>query len=239
MHTPMRTVRFTHATARPVPPSSPPALVPAPIAARMPAARPGVPTKRWGARLLDWMTAHRILTLALAAMVMAAGIGAAAVVFGQSFTATPTTRTSPVVFASGDDATSLDTLDFIDAPTISASGASASLTLYGIPGASSLSLGEVLELQNADTADNTDYAVTLSVSGTPAVSLTAFTITFSDDVSGTPTTRTWNLLTTPTLTTYTLADGESWELNVSSLVMTAAASGSQGTLTISASMTPV
>lgn len=255
-----RTVRFTHATARLVRPAAPtapsigtarpPSLAPAPAplqpvpvrtAPPAPASPPAPAVHKDGLvlRMLDWMTGHRLLTLAIASLVMTAGIAAAAVVFGQSFTATPTTRTSPVAFGNGDDVTSLDTLDFIDAPTISASGASASITLYGIPGASSLALGEVLELVNADTADNTNYAVTLSVSGTPAATLTAFTITFSDDVSGTPTTRTWNLLTTPTLTTYTLSDAETWELNVSSLVMTSAASGSQGTLTITASMTPV
>lgn len=191
------------------------------------------------AGLQAWVAGHKALTTVIALLVVTAGVGIAAVVFGQSFTATPTTRTSPIAFASGDDVSSLDTLDFVDAPTIGASGATASITVYGIPGASSLQLGEVLELVNADTADNQAYDVTLSVSGTPAVTLTAFTITFVDDVSGTPTTRTWNLLTTPTLTTYTLSDAETWEFNISSLVMTAAASGSQGALTISASMTPV
>lgn len=184
------------------------------------------------------MRTHKVLTSMVVLLLAGASAGVAAVVFNQSFTATPTTRTSPIAFAAGDDATSLVDLGFLDAPTVSASGAAASIVPYGIPGATGLALGEVLELRNADTSDNTDYVVTLSVSGTPAGSLTGFVITFYDDVAGTPTLRTWNLLTTPTLTAYTLGDGETWEFTISSLLMSAAASGSQGALTISASMTP-
>lgn len=208
------------------------------LAARAPAqATPLQPSTPAGKR-----RGRRYVLLAILAFLSLMGIaaGIAAVVWSQALTTVPSTRTSPIIFATGDDAASLDTLDFLGAgePVISASGAAASFTPYGIPGATALSLGEVVELQNPDTADNTNYLVTLSVSGTPAASLTAFTITFLDDVSGTPTLRTWNLLTTPTFTQYTLSDAETWEFTVASLVMTAAASGSQGTLTISASITP-
>jgi hypothetical protein len=230
----------TVAVRTPAPLVRAPARIPTPARAALVArAVPIAPLVGAGPGLFGWMTAQKALTAMVALLVASATVGIAAVVFGQSFTATPTTRTSPVAFASGDDITSLDTLDFADAPVIGASGATASITIYGIPGATSLALGEILELVNADTADNTNYAVTLSVSGSPAATLTGFTITFLDDVSGTPTLRTWNLLTTPTLTTYTLSDAETWEFTVSSLVMTAAASGSQGALTITASMTPV
>lgn len=187
----------------------------------------------------SWIGGHKVLTSLVVLLVAGASVGIAAVIFGQSFTATPTTRSSPVAFAAGDDATSLVDLGFLDAPVIGASGATAAIVPYGIPGATSLVLGEVLELRNADTSDDTDYVVTLSVAGTPAASLTGFVITFYDDVAGTPTLRTWNLLSTPSLTSYTLADGETWEFTVSSLLMSAVASGSQGALTISASMTPV
>lgn len=220
--------------ARPVPPARAlaPPMRPAPMQAPPLQLAPLVRKAGVGA----WLGAHKVLSSVVVVLLVTASVAIAAVVWSQSFAATPTTRTSPVVFAAGDDITSLDSLDFVDAPTIGASGASASITIYGIPGASALSLGEILELQNTDTADNTDYAVTLSVSGTPAVTMTAFTVTFVDDVDGTVT---WNLLTTPTLAAHTLDDAESWEINVSSLVMTAAATGSQGALTISASITPV
>lgn len=209
---------------------------PLPLAVRPPTGHPGPALRPAPADgTLAWLRAHKILTSVVALLLATATVGLAAVVFGQSFTATPTTRTSPIAFASGDDITNLDLLDFVDAPVIGASGATASITLYGIPGASSLALGEVLELVNADTADNQDYAVTLTVSGSPAASLTGFTITFDD--SGTL--RTWNLLTTPSLGPFTLSDGETWEFNVASLLMSAVASGSQGVLTIAASMTPV
>ncbi|MEK6975959.1 MAG: hypothetical protein AABY18_06425 [Candidatus Thermoplasmatota archaeon] len=172
-------------------------------------------------------------------MVTGASVAVAVVVFSQPLVATPTAGTSPVVFGSGDDITSLDALNLADVPTVSTGGGSASITIYGIPGATALSLGEILELTNTDTSDDVAFSVALSVSGSPAASLTGFVITFSDDVSGTPTTRTWNLLTTPTLTTYTLSDAEVWEFTVSSLTMTAAATGSQGALTITATITQV
>lgn len=204
---------------------------------------PGLPAPKPGARprrgILQFLGAHKIATTLVALLLVTASVGVALVVFGQQFIATPTAGTSPVPFSAGDDITSLVNLGLATAPVISAGGASASITIYGIPGASALSLGEILELTNTDTADNADFTVSLSVSGTPAASLTGFTITFLDDVSGTPTLRTWNLLTTPTLTTYTLSDGEVWELNISSLTMTAAATGSQGALTITATITQV
>lgn len=188
--------------------------------------------------LFRFFRAHKVLTALVATSVVAATAVIAAVVFAQDMVATPSTRTSPVVFTAGDDAAGLDALDFIGSsdPVISASGAAATFTVYGIPGATSLSLGEVVDLQNPASSDAADYAVTLSVSGTPAASLTAFELTFIDDVGGVATPRSWNLLTQPSLPAYTLSDGESWEFTVSSLKMTPAASGSQGALTISASM---
>lgn len=217
-----------------------PAVAPASRASRLAAPTGPKATTTTPAKRSSFLRRHKVASVFVLLLLMGTAVGIAAVVWSQAMTATPTTRTSPVVFAAGDDAASLDALDFLGSsePVISASGAAASFTPYGIPGATALSLGEVVELQNADTADDTNYLVTLSVSGSPAATLTAFTITFLDDVSGTPTLRTWNLLTTPTFTQYTLSDGETWEFTVASLVMTAAASGSQGTLTISASITP-
>lgn len=184
------------------------------------------------------MRLHKVTATLLALLVIGASVGIAVVVFSEALTATPNTRTAPVIFAQGDDAASLDALDFIGAsdPVISASGAAASFTVYGIPGATALSLGEVVELQNPDTTDNTAYSVVLSVSGAPAATLTAFEITFIDDIDGTVT---WDLLGTPTLAAHTLDDAEIWEFTVSSLTMTAAASGSQGALTITATITQV
>ena len=246
-----RTLRFTPATAKMVKPGPGVVVRPAlsqvttkaPVATRtvLKPARPTTGPSKSQARavprdgVFGWIGAHKVLTTVVALLVATASVGIAAVVFGQSFTATPTTRTSPVAFAAGDDVTDLDLLDFIDAPVIGASGATASITLYGIPGASSLSLGEVLELRNADTADNQDYAVTLTVSGTPAATLLDFVIEFDD--AGSPVS--WDLLADPSIGPLTLADGETWEFDVVSLLMTALASGSQGVLTISASMTPV
>ena len=225
----------------------PPTPVPVPARSVRPGpGRPSAPASRSGLRqpgrapgLIGFVGAHRLAAGILAGLVAMATLGIAVVSFTQPIVATPTAGTSPVAFASGDDITVLDGLNLVDVPTIATGGGSASITIYGIPGASALSLGEVLELRNADTADDASFTVTLSVSGTPAAALTGFTLSFVDDVSGTPTTRTWNLLTTPTLTTYTLADGETWEFDVTSLTMTAAASGSLGALTISATITQV
>lgn len=196
-----------------------------------PAATPAPPRAR------RFFRRHKLLATFLALMLLGAAVGIAVVLWSQDLTATPNTRTSPVVFAAGDDADDLDALDFIGAsdPVVSANGAAASFTPFGIPGATSLSLGEVVELRNADTADDQDYGITLSVSGTPAATLTAFTVSFVDDTAGTVT---WDLLAGSPVGPYTLDDGETWEFTVSSLKMTALASGSQGALTLSASMAP-
>lgn len=214
---------------------TPRTALPTPLTAKArPPPRPSGKRGVWG-----FMRAHKVATAAISLLLISATVGLALVVFSEQLVATPTAGTSPVPFSSGDDITNLVNLGLATSPVITAGGASASITIYGIPGASALSLGEILELTNTDTADNTDFTVSLSVAGTPAASLTGFTLTFLDDVSGTPTLRTWNLLTTPTLTTYTLSDGEVWEFNVSSLTMTAAATGSQGALTITATITQV
>lgn len=218
-------------TTAPAPPPRPPELP-----ARAPSRRDR-PLPR--GRFVGWMVAHKALTALVAILLVGATIGIALVIISQPFVATPTAGSSPVCFASGDDISSLVGLGLSNTPSIVTGCGSASITIYGIPGATSLSLGEILELDNADTADNAAFTVSLSVSGSPAASLTGFTLTFLDDVSGTPTLRTWNLLTTPTLTTYTLSDGETWEFTVSSLLMSAAATGSQGALTITATITQV
>lgn len=187
-----------------------------------------------------FVRAHKVLTAFLGASIVAATAVVAAVLIQQDAVATPSTRSSPVVFAPGDDAASLDALDFIGAsdPAISASGASATFTVYGIPGATSLSLGEVLDLQNPASSDGAAYKVVLSVSGSPAASLTDFDLTFVDDVDGVPTPRSWDLRSTSALPEYVLSDGESWELNVSSLTMSPTASGPQGALTLRATISP-
>jgi hypothetical protein len=206
----------------------PPSSAPTPTVAATPKVR------------FRFFRAHKLLTALVGGSVVAATAVLAAVLITQEMVATPNTRSSPVQFVAGDDAASLDALDFIGAsdPVISASGAAATFTVYGIPGATSLSLGEVVDLQNPVSSDAADYKVTLSVSGAPSASLTAFTVTFVDDVDGILTPRSWDLLTQPALPQYTLDEGESWEFTVSSLKMSPTASGSQGALTIGASITP-
>lgn len=228
------------AQAQPAPRLPPPvrASLPRPVAASRTATSPTAGSTKRG-RVSAFVRGHKIATAAIAGLLLFATVGIALVVFSQPFVATPTAGTSPVAFSSGDDITSLVSLGMAATPTIATGGGSASITIYGIPGATALSLGEILELTNTDTADNADFTVALSVAGTPAVTLTAFTLTFLDDVGGTPTLRTWDLLTTPTLTTYTISDAEVWEFTVSSLTMTSAATGSQGALTITATITQV
>ena len=176
-----------------------------------------------------------LLTLLVAALVAAAGMAVATLVVQQSFSVTPASHAPPVVFATGDDAATLVTQGWLSGPTITASGASASVTLYGVPGALSVSLGDVLELQNTESLGGTAYTVTLSTSSLPA-GVSSIVLSFSDDVSGTPTARSWNLATTPTFTAYTLSPQEIWEL---SAVLVMPASGALSAITISASITPV
>ena len=196
------------------------------------------PAPKASRALFRFLRAHKVVAALAGTGIVAATAVAAVVMFSQDMVAATSTRTSPIVFSAGEDSAQLDALDFIGAadPAISASGAAATFTVYGIPGATSLSMGEVVDLQNPASSDAAAYQVVLSVSGTPASSLTEFKLSFYDDVGGVATLREWNLLTQPTLTAYTLSDGESWEFTVSSLKMTPAASGSQGAFTISAGM---
>ncbi len=211
-------------------PPTPPAPAPAPAAT--PSARPP-PPKRQG--LGRWIASHKVLATAIALLMVSATVGIATVIINQPIVATPTAGSSPVCFAAGDDIASLVALGLAATPSVSTGCGSVTITIYGIPGATALQLGEILKLSNADTADNVDFAVTLAATGSPSVTLTSFTMTFDDNGN----TRTLDVENLGSAGPYTLSDGETWEFNVNSLVMTAAAAGSQGALTITATITQV
>lgn len=221
----------TVALRRPAVPNPTPPPIRPPLAA--PAAAARLPPKHAG--LGRWITSHKILATLVALLTAVAAVGFATVVIQQPAVATPTAGSSPVCFASGDDITALVGLGLAAAPSVSSGCGSVTITIYGIPGASALQLGEILELTNADTADNVDFSVTLQASGSPAATLSAFTMTFDDNGN----TRTLDVENLGSAGPYTLSDGETWEFNVNSLVMTAAAAGSQGALTITATITQV
>jgi hypothetical protein len=198
-----------------------------------PPIRPAQPAARRG--FLRFLRAHKVVAALVILALIGASVGVATLIIRQDFTATPAAHAPPVVFAAGDDAASLVTYGFASTPTISASGAAASMTIYGVPGATSVSLGEILELQNNEASGGQAYAITLSTTALPA-GVTSIVLSFSDDVAGTPTARAWNLATTPTFTQYTLSPEEIWEF---SAVIVMPASGALSAITISASITPV
>lgn len=223
-------MRFTHATARMVAPG--PGIARTAAAAR-PASPPQAAPAPHRKGLGRWVASHKVLASLIAMLMVAATVGLATVIVTQPIVATPTAGSSPVCFAAGDDITSLVSLGLAASPSVSTGCGSVTITLYGIPGATALQLGEILELTNANTADDIDFSVTLAATGSPAVTLSAFTMTFDDNGN----TRSLDVKNLGSAGPYTLSDGETWEFNVNSLVMTAAAAGSQGALTITATIT--
>jgi hypothetical protein len=172
-----------------------------------------------------------LLSLLVAGIVTAASVAVATLVIQEAFTATPASHAPPVVFSAGDDASSLVTQGWLVGPTITASGAAASVTLYGVPGAISVSLGEIMELTNSEAAGGTSYLVTLSSSALPA-GVTSMTLSFLDGA----TLRTWNLAGAGgSFTQYTMSPEEVWEL---SAVLVMPASGALSAITITATITP-
>jgi hypothetical protein len=157
----------------------------------------------------------------------------ATLIIRQDFVATPAAHAAPVVFSAGDDAAGLVTVGYASAPSIPASGASASMTIYGVPGATSVSLGEILKLQNTASSGGQAYNVTLSSTALPA-GVTSLVLSFSDDVSGTPTARAWSV--GGSSPTYRISAQEMWEF---SAVIVMPATGSLSAITISADITPV
>lgn len=173
-----------------------------------------------------------LLSLLVAALVAATGMAVATLVVQQSFTVTPAAHAPPVVFSAGDDAATLVTQGWLAGPTITASGATASLTMYGVPGALQVSLGEVIKLTNSESLGGTSYAVTLSSSSLPA-GVTNIILSFTD--GATP--RTWNFANDGlSFGPYTMSPTEVWEL---SAIIVMPASGALSAITISASITPV
>lgn len=183
-------------------------------------------------RFLPFLRAHKAASVLVALALLGASVGVATLLIRQDITATPAAHASPVVFAAGSDAASLDTLGYLDNLVIPASGASASLTIYGVPGATSVSLGKVLNLESNEASGGPAYDVTLSSTALPA-GVTSLVLSFVDDVGGTPTPRTWTVgASTPT---YELAAEEVWEF---SAVLVMPASGALSAITISADITP-
>src|SRR5688572_24141255 len=80
-----------------------------------------------------------LFALLVAALLMAVTVAVATLVIQQPAQVTPASRAPDVVWAAGDDAASLVSLGFATAPVVSGSGVSVSMTIYGIPGATSVS----------------------------------------------------------------------------------------------------
>ena len=176
-----------------------------------------------------------LLALLVAALVTAATVAVATLIIQESASVTPAAHAPPVAFSAGDDAAALVAAGWAVGPTITASGASASMTIYGVPGAVSVSLGAILELANSEAVGGTSYLVTLTSSALPA-GVTSLALGFTDAGADPTGAQTWNLAAGGgSFTQLKMSPQEAWEL---SAVLVMPAAGALSAITITASITP-
>ena len=225
----LRTVRFTHATAKMVKPgptfapSTPQVLVA--VQATRRSARPG---------LFGLLGAHKAMAIAIGLLLAGATVAVGLAIISTPVTVTPAARAgaAPVVFADGDDVTGLLDYDFITDPTIGTGGISASFTVKGIPGATSVTAAKALKVTNTDDANNDAFTVTFTPATTVS-GVTSLQMTFLDDAV----LRTIDLLSATEQGPYTLSDNEVWDINV--VIVLPASSTIAGSSVVSLSVTQV
>lgn len=241
--TPAHTVRFTQATAKMVKPGPSvvvrsqarllvkPSLTPKPAPAR-PARRLASQAARPG--LLGWMSTHKVIAVAIGLLLAGATVAVGLAIINTPVTVTPAARAGapPVVFADGDDVTGLLDYDFITDPTIGTGGISASFTVKGIPGATSVTAAKALKVTNTDDANNDGFSVTFTPATTVA-GVTTLQMTFLDDAV----LRTIDLLSATEQGPYTLSDNEVWDINI--VIVLPASSTITGSSVVSLSATQV
>jgi hypothetical protein len=179
-----------------------------------------------------WFARHKVLASIVAAVLLVAGAGMAALLIRQDITASPATTAPDVKFLAGTDYTSINAAGFATL-TLGSSGASASLSLSGVSGAALVTLGNVMRLQNTDAT--VSYDVTLARSAVPNAAITSFVVTIKD---GATTLLTWDAVSSATSSTFNLAVSKTLDISIALVVTDGTAAGALGSFGMQFSLTP-
>ncbi len=182
-------------------------------------------------RAATWMARHKLQTGLIAALLVTTGV-AAALLLRQDVATTTMAADPDVIFAQGTDYHQIATAGFASLQ-LGASATSASLTLYGVPGAASLQMTNLLRLSNTDS--DTDYSITLSRSAAPPQAMTHFTWTLTDSAGSLV--ATWDAHN-HTSTTFALPAGTTYDLHVALLVADGTPPGRLGALDLQFQLSP-
>ncbi len=156
----------------------------------------------------------------------------AALTIRQDVTTNPSAVAPDVVFQSGTDYAGINTAGFATL-TLGTSGASATLALSGVPGAASVSLGNVMKLNNQDATQA--YTVTLARSTTLDTDITSFVVTIKNGAS---TLLTWDAATTATSSSFTAPAATALDISISLVIADGVAAGAQGSFGMQFSLVP-
>jgi len=189
----------------------------------------GVATRRG---LMPWVRAHRAATVGLLAGVATVATVAAVLVMQLNVSVASAAKAPPVVFQNGGDYTTIHAAGFATL-TLGTSGTSASLSLSGVSGAASVSLGNVMKLTNSDAT--VDQTVTLTRSTTLNAAITSFVVTVKN---GGSTLVTWDAVSSASSSSFTLPANTATDVTVALVITDGTATGSLGSFAIQAAMTP-
>jgi hypothetical protein len=161
------------------------------------------------------------------------GAAAATMLVMQSVAVSPLSKTPEVLFQNGTDYAALNTAGYATV-VLGASGTSASLSVSGIPGATSTTLGKVLKL--TDTHVTNAYTVTLSRNAAPDAAITSFIVTVKN---GATTLATWDAVASATSASFALAVSTSLDISVTLTIADGTAAGAVGSFSIDAGIVVV
>lgn len=179
-----------------------------------------------------WMRAHKVAAVSLWTLLSVAVAAVAVVTILQNVTTQPSAKAPLVVFQNGADYTSINAAGFATL-TLGTSGASATLALSGVSGAASVSLGNVLKLNNQDATH--PEAVTLIRSAAPNAAITSFLVTVKNGAS---TLATWDAATTASSSAFTLPISTALDISVTVVITDGTAAGALGSFSMEFSMAP-
>ncbi len=176
-----------------------------------------------------------LFAIPVAAILLVAAVGAAAVALQFLNATTIEARDSPIAFEAGDDYAAINQAGYASF-TATDGGARASMTLYGVPGAASLAVTDLLKLTNQD-ADAQSYLVTLSRDAALPASVTSLTVTVRNATG--VAVDTVDFASTAQGSAFTLAYGDSFDIDATIVVASGTGTGSLGTFNLVASATKV
>jgi hypothetical protein len=207
------------------------APAPAPVHLRVAAKPPHLaPANR--PTFLAWMRLHKVAALSITTLLVVAVAAAAVLAILQNVTTNPSAKAPLVVFQNGADYTTINAAGFATV-TLGSSGASATLALSGVSGAASVTLGNVLKLNNQDATH--PETVTLVRSATPNAAITQFLVTVKN---GATTLVSWDAVTSASSSSFTLPVSTAADINITLVITDGTAAGALGSFAMEFSMTP-